>query len=62
MTADECAAVMGVDILSIRPRFSELLQRDAITKTGERRPNKSGSLAAVWRAVELNNRYSVRKS
>ncbi len=49
MTADECAAALGLDILSIRPRFSELSRLGLIKKTGEQRPNRSGDHAAVWR-------------
>jgi predicted HTH transcriptional regulator len=48
-TADECAARLDLDILSIRPRFSELAHLGLIVKTGERRPNRSGALANVWR-------------
>jgi predicted ArsR family transcriptional regulator len=48
-TADEMAASLGEDILSIRPRFTELRRLGLIEKTGERRPNKSGADANVWR-------------
>ena len=50
MTADEAAAVMGKDILSIRPRLSELAAAGRIYDTGLRRPNASGKNAIVWRA------------
>jgi hypothetical protein len=48
-TADECAAVLGVPIWSIRPRTTELKRLGLITDTGERRPNASGKRAIVWR-------------
>lgn len=50
MTADECAAAIGVSILAIRPRFSELLREGLIEDTGERRANASGRKAQVMRA------------
>ncbi|WP_406853525.1 hypothetical protein ABEG18_13210 [Alsobacter sp. KACC 23698] len=48
MTADECAQMMRRSVLSIRPRFSELVARSLITDTGERRVNESGRNATVW--------------
>ena len=51
MTADECAKYMGVDKLSIRPRFSELREMGLIFDTDARRPNGSGKLAIVWDAT-----------
>jgi predicted ArsR family transcriptional regulator len=52
-TADEIAGILGEDILSIRPRFSELGATGAIIKTADRRPNpRSGLLARVWRVVD----------
>ena len=50
LTADECAGAMGKSILSIRPRFSELLAIGAIRDTGQRRTNASGKRAIVWTA------------
>jgi len=49
LTADECANILGVDKLAIRPRFSELLKLDVITDSGERRLNASQKKAIVWR-------------
>jgi predicted Rossmann fold nucleotide-binding protein DprA/Smf involved in DNA uptake len=49
-TADECASRLDLDILSVRPRLSELSRLGLIVKTGERRANRSGALANVWRA------------
>lgn len=50
-TSDECASRLGESILSIRPRLSELLSLGKIVETDMRRPNKSGKLASVWRAI-----------
>jgi predicted ArsR family transcriptional regulator len=51
-TADEVADRLGVSILSVRPRVSELHRSDLIEPTAERRKNKSGMLARCWRAKE----------
>ena len=51
MTADECAAAMGKSLLSIRPRFTELLRLGKIADTGITRKNTSGKQATVWRAA-----------
>ena len=48
MTPDETAAFLGLDKLSIRPRFSELKTMGEIVDTGERRANNSGKKAIVW--------------
>ncbi len=49
MTADECAATLQIDRLSIRPRFTELQRTGEVVDTGERRRNASGKRARVWR-------------
>ena len=51
LTSDEAAAKLGQSVLLIRPRFSELGPRHQgkIEKTGERRKNESGLVAAAWR-------------
>lgn len=51
LTADECASLLGIDKLSIRPRFSELSNLGRIIDTGDRRQNASSKRAIVWRAV-----------
>ena len=51
MTPDECAGRMGMSILAIRPRFSELRATDEIIDTGERHRNRSGKRAIVWTLV-----------
>lgn len=49
ISADEVAAAIGETVLAVRPRITELLKRDKIEPTGERRKNASGASAAVWR-------------
>jgi hypothetical protein len=52
MTPDETAAKIGRDVLAVRPRFSELAKQrfgPAIERTGDKRTNKSGLKAWVWR-------------
>jgi predicted ArsR family transcriptional regulator len=49
MTADEVAAVLGESVLSMRPRVTELYKEDRIDRTGERRQNRSGLFAHVYR-------------
>ena len=48
-TADGIAKWLGISILSIRPRVTELLKAGLLEETGERRPNTSGRMAAVVR-------------
>lgn len=48
LTADEVAARLGVSVLSIRPRMTELADDLRIIATGDRRPNASGKQAIVW--------------
>lgn len=50
-TADEVAAVLSEDILSVRPRCSELARDGVIHDSGERRRNKSGNNQIVWRSA-----------
>lgn len=52
LTADECARRLGIDKLSIRPRFSELATIGKIADTGERHLNSSGKRAIVWRLAQ----------
>ena len=47
-TADNIAAEIEADILSVRPRVSELARLGRIADSGERRPNQSGHKAIVW--------------
>lgn len=48
-TTDEVAARLGLSVLSVRPRFSELLAEGVIEKSCRKRRNESGRMAAVWR-------------
>ena len=56
MTADEVAAALGLSALSIRPRMTELAQRNVVADCGLRRANVSGRKAIVWVAVEAAGR------
>jgi predicted ArsR family transcriptional regulator len=47
-TADEIAHELGLSILSVRPRVSELNRSGEIRQTGSRRKNESGMTATVW--------------
>lgn len=47
MTADECATRMGLSILTVRPRCTELKLTHRLADTGKRRTNQSGKSAAV---------------
>lgn len=47
-TSDAVADYLDESVLSIRPRFTELLHMGKIIDTGERRPNASGRRAKVW--------------
>ena len=51
LTADQVAARLGLSILSIRPRITELSRLGKIRDCGERRLNASGKKAIVWMAV-----------
>lgn len=50
-TADQAAEFLGLSILSVRPRFSELRALGEVEDTGERKLNASGHKAVVWRLV-----------
>lgn len=59
LTADEVAGRLGMSILSIRPRVTELTRLGKVRDSGVRRPNASGKSAIVWMAVQparLNRR------
>lgn len=51
LTADEAAEYLGLSILTVRPRVSELGKAGSITDTGSRRPNGSGRKAIVWKCA-----------
>ena len=48
MTTDECATILGLSVLTVRPRFSELRALGCLRDTTERRRNISGRKAVVW--------------
>lgn len=48
-TADEVADRLELSVLSVRPRFTEMLHGGLIADTGSRRANASGRMAKVWR-------------
>ena len=52
MTADEIAAVLGLSILTVRPRVTALNKAGRIEDTGARRQTGSGNAAIVWRVKE----------
>lgn len=52
LTADECAAKLGENPLSVRPRIAELNKQNLLTDTGERRPSSMNTPMAVWKAKE----------
>lgn len=51
LTADEAAELVDETVLSIRPRFTELLRDGKIKDSGLRRRNDSGRSAKVWVAA-----------
>ena len=51
-TPDEIAERLGLSILSVRPRFSELNRLGLIEQTKERRSNDSGRRADVWKVAD----------
>lgn len=51
MTADECAGRLGVSILAVRPRVTELSRLGKLRDSGTRRANNSGRSAIVWSPV-----------
>lgn len=54
-TTDEIAARLGLSILSVRPRFSELFGQEKIYKGSRKRRNDSGKLAVVWHVGKKPN-------
>ncbi len=50
-TTDEVAEILGEDVLSIRPRFTELFKNKQIKKTDLRRESSRGRSQTVWRTA-----------
>lgn len=51
MSPDECAAELELNILAVRPRFSELYKLGKIERTDKRALTASKKRAIVWRVV-----------
>jgi predicted ArsR family transcriptional regulator len=51
MTADECAGRLGLSILTVRPRVTELSRLGKLRDSGDKRQNRSGRSAIVWTPV-----------
>lgn len=51
LTADEVAGRLGLSILSVRPRITELARDGKVRDSGDRRRNASGKRAIVWAPV-----------
>ena len=51
LTADEVAGRLGLSILSVRPRITELARDGEVRDSGARRHNVSGKRAIVWAPV-----------
>lgn len=50
-TPEEMALWLRVDLMSIRPRFSELSAKGLIRRTGQTRISRTGKRANVWEVV-----------
>lgn len=55
-TSDEIARALGVSILALRPRISELVELGMVEESGNYRENDSGKLACVWRVKTSGRR------
>lgn len=51
LSADQCAAKLGVTVLSARPRVAELHAMGLVEKLPFTRTNESGLQAHVWKAI-----------
>lgn len=52
LTADEVAGALGLTVLTIRPRVSELRLARVLVDSGLRRANQSGKSATVWKIAK----------
>lgn len=48
LTAEELAALLGVERVVIQPRTTELCRKGLVVDSGQRRRNTSGKRAIVW--------------
>jgi DNA-binding transcriptional ArsR family regulator len=53
LTPDEIAAHLGLSVLSVRPRCTELVGKGLLLRTGHQRKSEGGVAAFVLRAVEV---------
>jgi hypothetical protein len=51
LTSEECAACVGLSLVTVSPRMRPLVRRGKIRDSGQRRKNKSGREAIVWIAA-----------
>lgn len=49
VTPDQAADMLGISILTVRPRVSELVAQGKLVDTGRRWPNQSGHMAKIYR-------------
>ena len=56
LTAQEIADRLGLDLVSVQPRTTELRRKHLIHDSGERRPNRRGNRSIVWVAVNSGGR------
>jgi DNA-directed RNA polymerase specialized sigma24 family protein len=48
LTSEECAAALGLSVVTVSPRMRPLCRREKIRDSGQRRKNSSGCKAIVW--------------
>lgn len=58
-SADQVADALGLDVLAIRPRVSELRAMGRVVDSGQRTVNRSGKRAVVWRWVEEHHAEEI---
>jgi predicted ArsR family transcriptional regulator len=58
VSADETAEAIGMSILTVRPRFSEMHKDGTIYDTGERGINTSGRSCSMWRLTSQQGAQS----
>lgn len=54
-TPDEAAVELGLSVLAVRPRFTELAAAKLVTETGDTRKNDSGQKANVYRIAGVSH-------
>ena len=57
VTGSEIAKNLGLSILSVRPRLTELQELNCITDTEVRRKNEFGNTEIVWKITEKGWQY-----